>query len=92
MSKLVAAISADGRVFAINMKGYDYVTEPFEVLVTGMAWVDGDYVDGCFYPPQPYPSWNRHEGEWLPPVALPTDGEHYFWDEESQNWQTPIEP
>lgn len=51
------------------------------------AAIGGDYVDGFFYPPQPFPSWSRHEGEWLPPVSMPTDGHVYVWNEDAQEWQ-----
>ena len=87
MSKDVAVIGAGGEVVAINVQADDYAPAPYEVVVTGAAWVGGDYVGGYFYPPQPYPSWTRHEGEWLPPVPMPDDGERYVWDEDAQEWQ-----
>jgi hypothetical protein len=43
-------------------------------------------VDGFFYPPQPYPSWTRSEGQWVAPVSMPDDGGRYQWNEESQEW------
>jgi hypothetical protein len=50
------------------------------------AYMGGYYVNGWFYPPQPFPSWTRGEGEWLPPVPYPTDGQMYSWDEASGQW------
>ena len=47
-----------------------------------------DAVRDAFYAPQPYPSWtlNEDSGVWEPPVAYPTDGEMYNWNEETQSW------
>ena len=42
----------------------------------------------AFIPPQPYASWTLNETSclWNAPVAMPTDGKMYSWDEESQAW------
>ena len=42
----------------------------------------------AFIAPQPYPSWTLNEVTylWEPPVAYPTDGKKYDWDEDSVNW------
>lgn len=47
-----------------------------------------DAVRDAFYAPQPYPSWTLNEDScvWEPPVAYPTDGEFYNWNEETQSW------
>ena len=47
-----------------------------------------DAVRDAFYAPQPYPSWTLNEDScvWEPPVAYPTDGERYDWNEETQSW------
>lgn len=43
----------------------------------------------AFIPPQPYPSWTLIEETcfWEPPVAYPSDGQNYTWNEESQAWE-----
>ena len=87
MSKDVAVIGIGGEVVAIRVQSDDYAPAPYEVEVVGAAWVGGDYVSGYFYPPQPFPSWTRHEGKWQPPVPMPTDGEPYVWNEDAQEWQ-----
>lgn len=40
-------------------------------------------------PPQPYPSWVWSENIqwWTPPVAYPSDGGNYVWNEDAQDWQ-----
>jgi hypothetical protein len=42
----------------------------------------------AFIPPQPYPSWTLVEEtcQWIAPVAMPTDGKIYKWDESITNW------
>lgn len=42
----------------------------------------------AFVPPQPYPSWTLDaDVNWQPPVAMPTDGKMYSWNEDLQSWQ-----
>jgi hypothetical protein len=42
----------------------------------------------AFYAPQPYDSWtlNTTTYQWEAPIAQPTDGEMYLWNEETQSW------
>lgn len=42
----------------------------------------------AFIPPQPFESWLLDEDTclWEAPVAYPTDGEMYMWDEETLSW------
>jgi hypothetical protein len=41
-----------------------------------------------FYTPQPYSSWtlNHSTWSWEAPVAHPTDGKKYAWNESTQAW------
>lgn len=50
-----------------------------------------DRENDVFYQPSPYPSWRLDTSTWLwePPVAHPTDGLAYIWDEEGQSWYIP---
>jgi hypothetical protein len=47
-----------------------------------------DRVRDAFIPPKPYASWLLNEDTclWDAPVAYPTDGKRYAWDESQQNW------
>jgi hypothetical protein len=47
-----------------------------------------DSVNDVFYAQQPFPSWSLNESTWLwnPPVAMPTDGKPYRWDEPTTSW------
>ena len=47
-----------------------------------------DSTRDAFIPPQPYASWTLNETTclWEAPVAYPTDGEEYFWNEATLSW------
>ena len=47
-----------------------------------------DRTNDVFYAPQPFPSWtlNQTTWTWEAPVAYPTDGKVYRWDEDTKNW------
>jgi hypothetical protein len=41
----------------------------------------------AFVAPKPYASWTLDaNAQWQPPVAMPTDGKMYSWDEVAQTW------
>lgn len=47
-----------------------------------------DQTRDAFIPPQPYPSWTLDETtcQWEAPVAYPTDGQAYTWNETTKQW------
>ena len=47
-----------------------------------------DQANDVFYAPQPFPSWilNKSTWTWEAPVAMPTDGKLYKWDEPTTAW------
>jgi len=47
-----------------------------------------DATNDVFYAPQPFPSWvlNNTTWTWEAPVAMPTDGKAYNWDEATTSW------
>jgi len=48
-----------------------------------------DRTRDAFIPPQPFSSWTLDENTclWQAPVAYPTDGKHYAWNEATVSWQ-----
>jgi hypothetical protein len=48
-----------------------------------------DSTNDVFYAPQPFPSWTLNNTTWLweAPVAYPTDGKIYKWNESITNWE-----
>ena len=47
-----------------------------------------DQIRDAFIEPKPYNSWTLNETtcRWDPPVAKPTDGQRYNWNETNQTW------
>ena len=47
-----------------------------------------DATRDAFIPPKPFPSWVLDEDTclWNSPVAMPTDGKMYTWDEATTSW------
>ena len=47
-----------------------------------------DSIRDAFIPPKPFNSWVLDEAncQWNSPVAYPSDGENYWWDEATTNW------
>ena len=43
----------------------------------------------AFIPPKPFSSWVLDEStlDWTAPVAYPTDGNDYIWDEPNTSWK-----
>jgi hypothetical protein len=48
-----------------------------------------DATNDVFYAPTPFPSWILNNTTWLweAPVAMPTDGKMYKWNESITNWE-----
>ena len=61
---------------------------PFRGNYAGIGF-SYDTVNDVFLAPQPYPSWVLNETTWTweAPVAYPTDGEAYIWNENQGNWE-----
>ena len=50
-----------------------------------------DPVNDWFHAPQPFPSWALDaDAKWQPPVAYPTDGVMYEWDETITDWKATV--
>ena len=90
MSLNVAILDQDSQVINITIVNDDYVLNTNEIIYTdeNPAFIGGDYVDGYFYPLQPYPSWTRESGTWQAPTPKPTDGKWYFWNESTLSWES----
>lgn len=60
---------------------------PFRKNYAGIGYTFDEARD-AFIPPKPFASWvlNEDTCQWQSPVAYPTDGEMYYWNEEYQKW------
>jgi hypothetical protein len=61
-----------------------------EIVLTPHIYVvpSDSYADGKFIAQQTYNGWifNEEEYCWNPPIAYPTDGLVYVWDNETLSW------
>jgi len=72
-----------------NTKGGIHLLDetPFRKNYAGIGF-KYDLSRDAFIPPKPYNSWVLNETTclWEAPVAHPTDGEKYIWNEETTTW------
>jgi|TARA_B100000902_G_C26795223_1_gene661829 hypothetical protein len=61
---------------------------PFRKNFAGVGY-HYDQTKDAFIPPQPYNSWTLNETTciWDPPVAYPSDGKIYIWNETTRQWE-----
>ena len=66
---------------------------PLRKNFAGIGWTYDSEKD-AFYEPQPYASWtlNATTCIWEAPVAYPSDGKNYSWDEPSTSWKEVTQP
>ena len=74
-----------------NTKGGIHLLDetPFRKNYAGIGF-KYDLSRDAFIPPKPYNSWVLNETTclWEAPVAHPTDGEKYIWNEETTTWDS----
>ena len=60
---------------------------PYRKNYAGVGYTFDEARD-AFIPPKPFNSWTLNETSclWEAPVAMPTDGKMYTWDEDSTSW------
>ncbi len=60
---------------------------PFRKNYAGVGY-NYDQTRDAFIPPKPFASWTLNEETcvWDPPVVRPDDGQRYFWNETTQQW------
>lgn len=61
---------------------------PFRKNYAGIGYTYDEGRD-AFIPPKPYASWllNEETCLWDAPVAYPTDGNRYVWNEQTVSWE-----
>ncbi len=71
-----------------NPETGEITEEPgFRKNYAGIGYTYNETLD-AFIPPKPFNSWvlNEETCIWDAPVAYPTDGKFYAWNEEALNW------
>lgn len=86
--KTMAILDENNIVVNVIVCNDDELDTPNQLTYTeaNPAFIGGDYVDGYFYPEQPYPSWIRDQGKWISPIPYPDDNKKYVWNEINQTW------
>ena len=60
---------------------------PYRGNYAGIGYTYQSDID-AFVAPKPYASWTLDaNAQWQPPVAMPTDGGMYSWNEANQAWE-----
>jgi len=61
---------------------------PFRKNYAGIGYTY-DPIRDAFIPPKPFPSWVLNENTclWEAPIAYPTNGNKYLWNEEGSVWE-----
>lgn len=72
-----------------NTRGGEHTNggEPLRKNYAGIGYTY-DRTRDAFIPPKPFASWTLNEDTclWDAPVAYPTDGKRYTWDEAATSW------
>jgi hypothetical protein len=71
-----------------NTRGNVHVNggTPYRGNYAGIGYIYREDID-AFVAPQPFASWTLDaNAQWQPPVAMPTDGKMYSWDEATTSW------
>lgn len=80
-----------GIAFCQSLFGGDWKQTSYSGRIRkNYAGIGYTYDEGrnAFIPPQPFPSWTLVEEtcQWTTPIAMPTDGKFYSWDEATLSW------
>lgn len=88
-----AEVEAKGIAFLQSLYGADtqWVQTSYNASIRkNFAGIGYAYDAGrdAFIPPKPFPSWTLDDAtcQWSAPVAYPSDGGSYRWDEDSGEW------
>ena len=81
---------AVGAAFCANLLGGTWKQTSYNANIrknyAGIGYKYDAELD-AFIPPQPYASWTLNaDAQWEAPVAMPTDGKRYTWNEETTSW------
>ena len=84
-----------GIAFCQSLFGGNWVQTSYNATFRKNFAVEGAVYDAqrdAFISPKLYPSWvlNEETCRWKPPIARPTDGKKYVWDEATISWKEAI--
>lgn len=83
-NKVVNVISCDEKIIVEHLfPEYTVVEETEE---TGKSNIGFEFSNNKFESLKPYSSWIKKGNNWIPPKQIPSDGQVYRWNEETQDW------
>jgi len=86
-----------GAAFCERLLGGRWVQTSYNANIrknyAGIGYTFNESID-AFVPPKPFPSWllNETTAQWHSPVAMPTDGKMYSWNEATLSWDEVEQP
>lgn len=85
-SSVINVIVADTKAIAEEATGMS------AIKTTGSPWIGWTMEDEGWRPPTPFASWIWDGSAWVAPIAHPTDGGNFYWDEGQGGWVELIIP
>ena len=86
-----AKLGVGNKVLTVEVVSNDIATYKDRILRKNFAGIGfkHDQTRDAFIPPKPYKSWVLNETTclWEAPVAYPTDGQEYKWNETTTSWE-----
>lgn len=82
VENVIVADSIDAALNVIGDADMIVVTD-----ATGPAYIGGDFYEGRFREPRPYPSWEWNNNNWEPSTPYPSDENIYLWNENQRKWE-----
>lgn len=86
-----------GAAFCERLLGGRWVQTSYNANIrknyAGIGYTFNESID-AFVPPKPFPSWllNETTAQWQAPVAMPSDGKMYSWNEATVSWDEVEQP
>ena len=86
-----------GAAFCERLLGGRWVQTSYNANIrknyAGIGYTFNESID-AFVPPKPFPSWllNETTAQWQTPVAMPSDGKMYSWNEATVSWDEVEQP
>jgi len=86
-----------GAAFCERLLGGRWVQTSYNANIrknyAGIGYTFNESID-AFVPPKPFPSWllNETTAQWQAPVAMPSDGKMYSWNETTVSWDKVEQP
>lgn len=72
----------DNQLLADGITDFEEITSVVPMPGIGWTWSESE----GFRPPKPFASWSWEGSSWAAPIAMPSTGGPYTWNENDQSW------